>query len=61
MARVPQFTRLVIALAVVFAALLMLPPSAAFAAPVVVAIYRGDAPAASGTGRRIERGSADGK
>jgi heat shock protein HslJ len=61
MTRVPQFTLLVIALAVVFAALLLLPRSAAFAAPVV-AIYRGDAPAASGTGRRIElRLSADGK
>jgi len=61
MARVPQFTRLVIAVAVVFAALLLLPRSAAFAAPAV-AIYRGEAPAASGPGRRIElRLSADGK
>lgn len=60
MARVPQFTRLVIAVAVVFAALLLLPRSAAFAAPAV-AIYRGEAPAASGPGRRIElRLSADG-
>lgn len=61
MARVPQFTRLAFAVAVVFAALLLLPRSAAFAAPAV-AIYRGEAPAASGTGRRVElRLSADGK
>jgi len=60
MARVPQFTRLVIAVAVVFAALLLLPRSAAFAAPAL-AIYRGDTPAASGPGRKIElRLSADG-
>ena len=60
MARVPQFTRLVIAMAVVFAALLLLPRSAAFAAPAL-AIYRGEAPAASGPGRRIElQLSADG-
>ena len=60
MARVPQFTRLVIAVAVVFASLLLLPRSAAFAAPAL-AIYRGEAPAASGPGRRIElRLSADG-
>ena len=60
MAHVSQFTRLVFAVAVVFAALLLLPRSAAFAAPVV-AIYRGEAPAASGTGRRVElRLSADG-
>jgi heat shock protein HslJ len=59
MARVPQFTRLVIAAAVVFAALL-LPRSAAFAAPAV-AIYRGEAPATSGPGRGIEvRLSTDG-
>ena len=58
---VPQFTRLAIAMAVVFAALLLLPRSAAFAVPAV-AIYRGEAPAASGPGRRIElRLSADGK
>ncbi len=58
---VPQFTRLVIAVAVVFAALLLLPRSAAFAVPAV-AIYRGEAPAASGPGRRIElRLSTDGK
>jgi heat shock protein HslJ len=61
MTRVPQFTRLVIAVAVVFAALLLLPRSAAFAAPAV-ASYRGEAPAAAGPGRRIElRLSADGK
>ena len=60
-ARVPRFTRLVFAVAVVFAALLLLPRSAAFAVPAV-AIYRGEAPAASGPGRRIElRLSADGK
>ncbi len=61
MARVPQFTRIVFAVAVVFAALMLLPRSAAFAAPAV-AIYRGEAPAASGPARRIElRLSADGK
>ncbi|MGH8692980.1 MAG: META domain-containing protein [Burkholderiales bacterium] len=61
MARVPHFTRLVYAAAVVFTALLLLPRSAAFAAPAV-AIYRGEAPDASGPGRRIElRLSADGK
>ena len=60
MARVSHFTRLVIAVAVVFASLLLLPRSAAFAAPAL-AIYRGEAPAASGPGRRIElRLSADG-
>lgn len=61
MTRVPQFTRPAIAVAVVFAALLLLPRSAAFAAPAV-AIYRGEAPAASGPGRGIElRLSTDGK
>lgn len=61
MARVPQFTRLAFAVAVVSAALLLLPRSAAFAAPAV-AEYRGEVPAASGPGRRIElRLSADGK
>ena len=60
-ARAPQFTRLVFAMAVVFAVLLLLPRSAAFAAPAV-AIYRGEAAAASGPGRRIDlRLSADGK
>ena len=60
MARVPQFTRLVIAVAVVFASLLLLRGGVAFAAPAL-AIYRGEAPAASGPGRRIElRLSADG-
>ena len=58
MARVPPFTRLVIAVA--FASLLLLPRTAAFAAPAL-AIYRGEAPAVSGPGRRIElRLSADG-
>jgi heat shock protein HslJ len=42
------------------AALLILPPSAVFAAPAT-AIYRGDAPAATGPGRKIElRLNADG-
>ena len=60
MARAPQITRLAFAMAVVFAALLLLPRSAAFAAPAV-AIYRGDASAVAGTGRRVElRLSADG-
>ena len=59
-ARVPQFTRLVFAVAVVFATLLLLPHSATFAAPAV-AIYRGEA-TASGPARRIElRLSTDGK
>ncbi len=59
--RIPQFTRLVIVAAVAFAALLLLPRSAAFAAPAV-AIYRGDAPVAPGPGRSVElRLSADGK
>ena len=53
--------RLAFALAIMFAALLLLPRSAAFAAPAV-AIYRGEAPAAAGPGRRIElRLSSDGK
>jgi heat shock protein HslJ len=61
MARVPHFTRLVFAMAVAFAVLLLLPRSAAFAAPAV-AIYRGEAPAAAGPARRFElRLSADGK
>jgi heat shock protein HslJ len=61
MVRIPHFTRLLFAAAAVFAALLLLPRSAAFAAPAV-AIYRGEAPAASGPGRLIElRLSADGK
>ena len=60
MARVPYFTRFVIAVAVVFAALALLARKPAFAAPAV-AVYRGEAPAASGPGRRIElRLSADG-
>jgi heat shock protein HslJ len=59
MARAPQITRLAFAVAVVFAALLLLPRSAAFAAPAV-AIYRGEAPVST-AGRRIElRLSADG-
>ncbi|HKQ23716.1 MAG TPA: META domain-containing protein [Burkholderiales bacterium] len=58
MARLPPFTRLVIAVA--FASLLLLPRTAALAAPAL-AIYRGEAPAASGPGRKIElRLSADG-
>ena len=58
-ARAPQITRLAFAV-VVFAALLLLPRSAAFAAPAV-AIYRGEAPAVSTSGRRIElRLTADG-
>jgi heat shock protein HslJ len=60
MARVPQLTRFVIAVAVVFATLALLPRIPAFAAPAV-AVYRGEAPAASGPGRRIElRLSANG-
>ncbi len=60
MARAPQITRLAFAVAVVFAALLLLPRSAAFAAPAV-AIYRGETPAVSTAARRIElRLSADG-
>jgi len=60
MARVPYFTRFVIAVAVVFVVLALLPRKHASAAPAV-AVYRGEAPAASGPGRRIElRLSADG-
>ena len=60
MARVPHLTRFVIAVAVVFAALTLLPCKHASAAPAV-AVYRGEAPAAAGPGRRIElRLSADG-
>ena len=60
MARVYQCTRLAMAGAVVFTALVLLPAIAAFAAPAV-AIYRGEAPAA-GPGRKIElRLSSDGK
>jgi heat shock protein HslJ len=60
MVRAPYFTRFVIAVAVVFAALALLPRKHASAAPAV-AVYRGEAPAASGPGRRIElRLSADG-
>jgi len=47
MARVPYFTRFVIAVAVVFAALALLARKPAFAAPAV-AVYRGEASAASG-------------
>jgi heat shock protein HslJ len=61
MARVPLFTRLVIAVAVAFASLLLLPHGAAYAAPAV-AIYTGEALTASGPARRIElQLSADGK
>jgi hypothetical protein len=60
MARVPCFTRFVIAVIVVFAALALLPHKHTSAAPAV-AVYRGEAPAASGPARRIElRLSADG-
>jgi heat shock protein HslJ len=60
MARVPPFTRLVIVVAVAFASPLLLPRSSAYAEPAV-AIYRGEAPAVSGPGRRIElRLSTDG-
>src|SRR5258706_13774295 len=59
--RHPHFTRLALYFAVIACAvLMMLPRSAAFAAPAM-AIYRGDAPAATGPGRRIEmRLKADG-
>ena len=60
MARALYFTRFVIAVAVVFSALALLARKPAFAAPAV-AVYRGEAPAAAGPGRRIElRLSADG-
>lgn len=60
-ARFPQFMRIAFCVAVLFAALLPLPRNPALAAPAV-AIYRGEAPAASGPGRRIElRLTADGK
>jgi heat shock protein HslJ len=58
--RHPHLFRLAIFGALVGAALLMLPRSAAFAA-AAVAVYRGDAPAATGPARKIElRLSADG-
>jgi heat shock protein HslJ len=59
--RHPHFTRLALYFAVIACAVLtMLPRSAAFAAPAM-AIYRGDAPAATGPGRKIElRLKADG-
>ncbi|MGQ0579627.1 MAG: META domain-containing protein [Betaproteobacteria bacterium] len=61
MAHVSRFTRLAIAAAVVFALLPLLPRGAAYAVPAV-AIYHGEAPAASSPGRKIElRLSADGK
>jgi heat shock protein HslJ len=61
MAGVAQLTRFVITVAVVFTALLPLPRNPAFAAPAT-AVYRGEAPNASGPARRIElRLSADGK
>jgi heat shock protein HslJ len=60
MPRVPRLTRFVIAVAVVCAALALLPRNPVIAAPAV-AVYRGEAPAATGPGRRIElRLSADG-
>jgi len=59
--RYPHLIRLALYFAVVAcAALTMLPRSAAFAAPAM-AIYRGEAPAATGPGRKIElRLKADG-
>jgi heat shock protein HslJ len=58
--RHPQLMRLAILGAIACAVLMMLPRSAAFAA-TAMAIYRGDAPAATGPGRRIElRLKADG-
>jgi heat shock protein HslJ len=58
--RHPHLLRLAIFGIVAGAVLMMLPRSAAFAAPAM-AIYRGDVPAATGPGRRIElRLKADG-
>ncbi len=58
--RPPLLLRLALFGVIACAALTMLPRSAAFAAPAM-AIYRGDAPAAAGAGRRIElRLKADG-
>ncbi len=58
--RHPHLMRLAILGVIACAVLMMLPRSAAFAA-TAMAIYRGDAPAAAGPGRRIElRLKADG-
>src|SRR5260221_5459105 len=58
--RHPHLMRLAIFGLIACAVLMMLPRSAAFAAPAM-AIYRGDVPAATGPGRRIEmRLKADG-
>ena len=58
--RHPHLFRLAIFAAIAGAVLMMLPRSAAFAAPAM-AIYRGDAPAATGPARKIElRLKADG-
>ena len=58
--RHPHLMRLVILGVIACAVLMTLPRSAALAAPAM-AVYRGDAPAAAGAGRRIElRLKADG-
>jgi heat shock protein HslJ len=58
--RHPHLMRLAIFGVIACAVLIMLPRSAAFAAPAM-AVYRGDVPAATGPGRRIEmRLKADG-
>ena len=58
--RHPHLLRLVIFWVIVCAVLMMLPRSAAFAAPAM-AIFHGEAPAAGGPGRKIElRLKADG-
>jgi heat shock protein HslJ len=58
--RHPHLMRLAIFGVIACAVLIMLPRSAAFAAPAM-AIYRGDVPAATGPGRKIEmRLKADG-
>ena len=58
--RYPHLMRLAIFGVIACAVLMMLPRSAPFAAPAM-AIYRGDVPAATGPGRRIEmRLKADG-
>ena len=58
--RHPHLMRLAIVGVIACAVLMMLPRSAAFAAPAM-AIYRGDVPAATGPGRKIElRLKADG-
>jgi len=58
--RHPHLTRLAILGVIACAVLMMLPRSAAFAAPAT-AVYRGELPAAAGPGRKIEmRLKADG-